>query len=311
MTENHSILTIPSLSIPISPLPPGPPGFSVDYLWNRHKALNPLGVYVTAIKFVYGLGQQAWSSQVDLIDSGLVVVTEKPDYNVVILTSDKPPSTALTTGMVVKVLYETITDMATQAPGFYEAANFISLHDKKIGTMFIDTERLSLNNDEGVANTASPASPSHSSIPLLPITSPSNPQPTTPNQIIDPHDPRFTITYDWTGTNIPAQDIFSAAFNGLAAVALHDLTSPCEYITALSASGNAVFHIGRSSRTELFAAIIARGFYLLINRLFLVQRRFEEVFVTMRIHGVGVADGYVYKVRKGGVGNGADGVASA
>lgn len=255
---------------------------------------------------MYGLGKQPWYSPVDLIDSGLYIVTETPDFNVVILTSDIPPSTALTTGMVVKVLYESITDMATQSPGFYEVADFISLNDKKIGKMFIDAERLSLNNDEGVANPASPANPSHSSIPITSPNTASNPQPTTPNQITDPHDPRFTITYDWTGTNIPAQDIFSAAFNGLAAIALHNHDSPCEYITALSASGNAVFHIGRSSRAELLAAIVARGFYLLINRLFLVQRRFEEVFVCMRINGVGVADGYVYKVRKG-----AEGVASA
>lgn len=305
------MLTTLSQSEPISPLPPGPPGFSVDYFWNRSKALNPLGLYVTAIKLMYGLSKQPWSSPVELLESGLCIISQQPDYNVIILTADRHPGTTLTTGMVVKVLYESVTDMATREPGFYQINDFITLNGETIGKMIIDSNNLLLNH-EGVLNATLTADFPHNIASSHPterdigdVTQPSN-----SNEIIDPHDRRLKITWEWGGKNIPAQDIFSAAFNGLAASALYDHDGPCEYITALSASGNAVFHIGRSTRTTVFAGVIARAFYLLINQLFLVQRRFEELWIYLSINGINFADGYIHKVGRVGAGNSTQGVAS-
>lgn len=260
---------------------------------------------------MYGLTKQAYSSHVDLIESGLYIVSEQPDYNIIIITTDQPGSTALTTGMVVKALYESITDMATRKPGFFQLADYIELNGEAIGKMFIDSSDRSLN-DERVSNATLTADASRSiaSSHVADSNTGDISLPSNPREIIDPYDPRFKITWEWGGKNIPAQDIFSAAFNGLAAVSLYDHYGPCEYITALSASGNAVFHIGRSTRTQLFAGIIARAFYLLINRLFLVQRRFEEVWIQMSIHNVVIADGYIHKVVRVGAGNVTEGVAS-
>lgn len=260
---------------------------------------------------MYGLSKQGWFSRVELVESGLFIVTEEPDYNVIIITSEQSRRIALTTGMVVKVLYESITDMATRQPGFYQVADYIEINRELIGKMFIDMNDLALN-EKRVPNATLSADFPHSSASSK--TSDNNTrditQPSNFMEIIDPYDSRFKITWEWGGKNIPAQDIFSAAFNGLTAVAMYDHSGPCEYITALSASGNAVFHLGRSTRTALVAGIVARAFYLLINQLFLVQRRFEELWIHLSIRGINVADGYIHKVGRVDAGNVTGGVAS-
>lgn len=228
-----------------------------------------------------------------------------------IITSDVPPGTAFTTALVVKVLYESITDMATRQPGFYQVAGYIEINGKRVGRMYIGSTNLSLN-DEDVLNATltanSPRSIESSFVGELDtgnITQPSN-----SDEIIDPHDRRFKITWKWETKNIPAQDIFSAALNGLATVAQYDYNGPCDYITALSTLGNAVFHIGRSTGATLLASTISRAFYLLINQLFLGQRRFKELWIYLSIDGVNIADGYIHKVERVGAGNVIGGVTS-
>lgn len=268
-------------------------------------------MYVTAIKFMYGLSLQEWSRQVDLLESGLCIISLQPNYNIIISTSAEPPGTALTAGLVVRVLYDSVTDMATRQPGFYRVANHIKVNEKKIGKMFIVSSNLSLN-DEDRSNRTSTAAFQRSieSSNIREGNTGNITQTFNFNEIIDPHDRRFKITWEWEAKNIPAQDIFSAALNGLAAVAQFDHDGPCEHITALSTSGNTVFHVGRSTRAILLGGIIARTFYLLINQLFLVQRRFEALWFYLSINGVNIGDGYIHKIERVGGDNATNQVAS-
>lgn len=278
------------------------------------KPLNPLSLYVTAIRLMYGLSQQPWSSPVELLESGLFIVTQTPDYGVIIYTSNMPPTTVLTTGNVVKVLLESVTDMATLDPGFYQVACFIEIEETRIGKMLItkmgDPELGS--DDEGFANETLSAGSLPSIGPSKDIEGPlgNSTQLAASDEIIDFSDRRFKITWQWDGKNIPNQDVFSAALIGLAAAAQYDKYGPCDSVTALSISGNTVFHIGRSSKETLYGGQIARTFFLLINQLFLVQRRFEEMWITLWYDGMIIGDGYIYKVVRLGAGNATERVAS-
>lgn len=265
---------------------------------------------------MYGLTLQSWSSPVELLESGLGIVTQTPNYNVIIFTNDEPPGTELTTSLVVKVLLEAVTDMARRDPGFYQVAIFMAISEIRIGRMMIynrrdpDTQPL---DDEGVFIGTSTARSHNSTGSIYGIdrSSPNITLLTDFNSIIDPSDRRFKITWQWDGENIPNQDIFSAALNGLAIVAQFDRDDPCPSITALSTSRNAILHIGRSTTEEtLFAGQISRTFFLLINKLFLVQRRFEEMWIDLSYDGESIADGYIYKVRRLGGGNATQGVAN-
>lgn len=250
---------------------------------------------------MYGLTLQPWHSPVELLESGLCIVSNQPDYNILIITSNEPPGKELTTGMVVRTLYEAITAMARRDPGFHMVSSVMKLDDERIGKLFIDSSDLSLPNLD-LPNTTSILEGLDASNTSLTNAKELNAttQLSDTRSLTDPHDRKLKISWKWDPFNIPAQDIFSATLNALATSAQYDKEGPVEHITAFSTSGNAILHIGRLTSVNIYGGIVSRVFYLLITELFLKRKRFEECWFEVSYEGLGIADGYFHKVERVG-----------
>ena len=293
-------------------LPNLPKGFDIETAWDTTVTLNPLGVYVTAITLMYGLSLQPWSATVELVESGLVVITKAPAYDVVILTSDTTVGADLTTELCVQALYRAVNDMAVRQPGFYQSTNYIVEGPGiPIGRILItDINHPSVNSatnsSDGVLLDMTIATFDGQTNTLTNRTL-NNRNPTTnadSGQLIDPDNPSFKIFYQYTGKTILAGDLFSAALDGLASVAQYNNKGICDSITALSVKRNVVFHVGRSTaEVQVLAGILAKAFFLLVRDLFLVQKRFQEMEFGMEVAGMMIADGYILKFPQSGVGN--------
>lgn len=114
--------------------------------------------------------------------------------------------------------------------------------------------------------------------------------------IVDPDDQLFKIAYQYKRINVPNQEIFSAALDGITIAAQYNTNTVCTYITAVSFSGNTAFHIGVDHGQTLLGSQVSRAYYLLVQLLFLRQRRFEEIDSDLRYDGKIIATGFVLRL---------------
>ena len=282
-----------------SRLPPLPKGFDIDSIWDTSISINPVAIYVVAIKVMYALGGQSWSEPVELQESGLVAVYEPPNMDTVIYTTAIQDIDKFTTGLCVQALYQAVNNMATREPGFYKSTNIVTWNDVPIGSVsLVDLSRqglgLALNVTTNITDGAQIAQSEGLAIATRTTSASSTPTADS-GEILDDASKDLKIQYQYTGSRIQGGDLFSAALDGLAHAALFDHDGPCDSITALSVSRNLVWHVGRNSDEKLFTGEISRVFYLLVRDLYLVQRRFQEIWFSLIFEGTSIADGYVYK----------------
>jgi len=260
--------------------------------------LDPNAVYVTAIKLMYGLSQQGWSITVDLVHNHLNVV-DQPGYSAIIYTNDSPPSTELTTGLAVRALYDVVTSMATQEPGFYKVASNIRFKGQAVGRILISrrhpTPTSLSSSDRNHSNTTTTVDDLGgynlpSAIASLRADS---------GLIPDPYLDFFTIIYHYDGDNLHSQEVFSAMFAGLASVALFENDGLCPWLTVVSSSGNVIVRFTERPRQKLLGWHISRKLYLLVYRLFLVQRIFQVMRFTLLYHGRPIGDGFIKRMPSG------------
>ena len=301
-------------------LPPVPKDYGIEAYWNESKSLNPLAVYVVAIRMMYGLSLQEWSQPVDLVETGLLAVADLR-HNAVIFTTDTNDEPHLTAGLCVQALYSTVLSMATRDPGFYDAKIYVTYKGEPIGRISItDIEHVeitmpldilqNLSNQTIPSRTLDLHQPTHAHPRPKPTTPSSKPPISTPSRVpgppsfptgslLDPNDSRFTIDYTYSTPvhTLPASDILSAALDGLAIVSPYDRNRPVGFITALSHNRNIVWHLGHSSIMGdlLLAEEISRTFLFVVLHLFLPGKKFAELWLECRYQGTVYADGYVVK----------------
>lgn len=132
--------------------------------------------------------------------------------------------------------------------------------------------------------------------------------------IIDPSDPRFSISWTANGKSIPAQDIFSAVVDGIASTAQYEWNQICSYALGVSFSGNVAFHIGPYSSSEgLLCGWIVKTFSFLVIYVVRARREFQEIDFTLSWQGQKMGSGYIMKLSsiESHGGNGTDGKASS
>lgn len=285
------MLTSVSPSNLSSSLPPAPPGFETELDWDTSISLSGNAVYVAAIKLMYGLSQQAWSSTVDLVHSHLGTV-QQPGFDAIIYTSDNPPSTQLTTGLAVRALLDVVTSMATGEPGFYQVTSNLTLQGQPIGKIRISNtfeipspvlaehQGANSNSTFDVLNgTGSPSA--NASLSAL------------SGNIPDPDNKSFRIRYEYVGEEIRSNEMLSTVLNGLADVALFNEDSTCDWLSVVSTTGNTIFHIGALPRQTLLGWHISRAFYLLVYKLFLVQLSLKEMRFQLYYYDTQIAFGFI------------------
>ena len=263
-------------------------------------SVNPLGAYVVALRLMYGLSKQKWSKQVELIESGLLIVVESTSYNAVIYTSDTDVDSGLTAGLCVQALLLAVNGMATRNPGFYQSSSYILKDGTPIGRVLITNLDLSQSGTGRIGSVSNGTSTNktYESTSLFGGTKTTSPVPTLAadsGSLIDPEDKDFVIHYRFEGHKLPVGDIYNAAVDGLAQTAQVGHNLRCDFITTLSITRNVIWHVGHVGGDVVFGYEIARVFFLLVTEVMLVQKRFQEMWIKVTHEGVDLMDGYILK----------------
>lgn len=254
---------------------------------------------------MYGLAQQPWSSPVELSRSGLGLVSDVT-HNLAIYTTFWPevrtPNTDFTTQFAVRALFRLVTSMASQQPGFVWVRSSVYKSERLIGKILISDipdNDITLSGGNGLMNLTSLNTTLMKNDSSQQKTRKITTKPLTANsgEIHDPSDPRFLLTYKYNPNPIPAQEMLSATFNGLAKVAQYNDDGPCPYITAVSTSQRTFIHIGAVQGEVLLGWHISRAFWLLIFGLFLEGGRWEGLAFEVMFYDSVIAEGYVFKGR--------------
>ena len=250
--------------------------------------LQPLGVYLVVMHVMFGLGLQQWSGSVDL--SRLTITTSPESHVMLSIFSDSPE---LQPGHIIIALYNTVSTMYAQRPGFDKLNCGIFLRKRRIGLFYMTPTSprpvLSGSQDdtvyewdgiEGVVSVVNNTS-------ILKANS---------GVVIDPADTRFRISWSSDGNFIPVQEMLSSIIDGMATTAQYDYDGPCSYITGVSFSGNVAFHINGCSGQTLLCRRISKAYILLVALVIVKERQFREMEMTLYFDGETIGEGYVLKI---------------
>lgn len=275
------------------------------YNFDEKTQINPAGVYIDSIKAMFDLSQQPWSGRVDLTSLGLVAVTGSH----VSLTLHEL-ARGLQPGHIILAIYDTVLRMYNKQPGFYAANCQIYLQAQRVGNLAMIPGLFQKVPSGSQNDTMTESERIEGSLSLV------NGTRTLKDDsgvIIDPSDPRFTISWTVNGKSISAQEMFSAAVDGTASTAQYEWNQICSYALGVSFSGNVAFHIGPYLSSDLLCGWIVKTFNFLVIYVAWAQRKFQEMDFTLNWQGKRVGSGYVMKLSSVGShgGNGTDGIASS
>lgn len=234
---------------------------------------------------MWELSIQSWTAQIDPKRPGPVV--QALDNRVFAVTTIDGPT--LQVGHVVLAYHQTILDMYKRRPGFFSAITRIMLDGQRIGRAGLLPEPPLLGNPNStmpdLVNTANP-----------PLVSSTKSVAANSGVVIDPEDPRFSVSWRFDGTSIPAQELFSSVIDGIATVAQYETNAQCASVTGVSFSGNVAFHVDGYFGAALHCGQISKAFFV-VSVVVFENRKFEGVEITLEYDNRTIGKGDVFKVR--------------
>lgn len=276
------------------------------YNFDEKTQIDPAGVYIDSIRAMFDLSQQPWSDGVDLTNLGLVAV---PGGHVSLTLHEL--AQGLQPGHIILAIYDTVLRMYNKQPGFYAVNCQIYLRAQGVGNIAMLPSRLQKVPSGSQNDTMAGSEGTEGSLSLVNGTGTLTDD---SGVIIDPSDPRFSISWTANGKSIPAQDIFSAVVDGIASTAQYEWNQICSYALGVSFSGNVAFHIGPYSSSEgLLCGWIVKTFSFLVIYVVRARREFQEIDFTLSWQGQKMGSGYIMKLSsiESHGGNGTDGIASS
>ena len=260
-----------------SPDIPTIPGMTVKIRYEPEWRLNPVGIYLTAIKTMYSLAQGDWNQP---IQGGRFVSLDAYDVEIVFLGHEGGD---LRSSHVVSALRDTMLDLSPKKL-FCQAFTKISLNEKEIGEIsigFTTDQTLEADNEGTTGVNSNDATVNATNL-------------TYPDEIIDPTF-SIKITYEIDGHSIPSSFVFLMVLDGMARVAQFDPRAPCHVIHAWDPDLHAVFHLGAADPRpfRLFCGMITRSLYLLFGDIALDKSRFHEMSFHLLWHGQRAGQGSV------------------
>ena len=237
--------------------------------------------------------------------AGGIVTTSDVTIDIVARASTGP----ITAGYIVTALYHTVNAMFQLQPGFFTCVTLLLLHGQAIGGMEISTqrqERSSIGDGGGQALTGNITVNSTIVVPevdstMLNSTLNENKENSKNTFIlteskVDPDDPKLEVEYEY-GKVIQRSDLWSAVFDGIATGAQFEVTARCIYLTAVSISGNLVFHVNDLDN-HLFTYQLAVSTFRLMALESMGSRIYKELEMGIFYDGTKVAEGYVLSLGK-------------
>lgn len=260
-----------SLSVSTLAAPAPPPGFQIDVHYDTTSTLNPLGVYMVAIDFMYQFAQRGWNKR---LSGGFTVWLDKFGVEVDIESvRHQHGAVELQTCHIVLGLYETILEVSAQSR-FCEVLTTLSLHRRQIGSLAIQRKTPQITKTDGANATKS----------FMVEASSSSNAPTYPSGIIiDVDDRPFTVSYTFTGIHINSKDIFIAVLDALATAAQLPADTLFQSLNAVSPSGNCVISVAvDSSQSRLSYGHVTKALRALVISVMVVLKKFEEITFQLK-----------------------------
>lgn len=117
--------------------------------------------------------------------------------------------------------------------------------------------------------------------------------------VIDHDDPRLRVEYEYQ-RNMPRSDLWTAALDGLVTAMQYDGAARCDHISAVSISGNLVFHINELPNHMLNYGVAVKTFRLvaLIN---MGYKEYRELEMSIFYDGTKVGEGYALSLGRAGL----------
>lgn len=230
-----------------------------------------------------------------------------------IVSADEP---VVKIGYIVIALYNAINAMFQLQPGFFECSTDFILNGRKVGSMDI-FKRASVpgansgtgNNTVNIVNTLTTTIPQVDFEPVNATTIKHGGNNILADTASDPDEPKLTIEFEYGGA-VPRQDLWTSVLDGMATAAQYDAGARCKFLTAVSISGNLVFHINEVSNHILSYNVAMKTFHL-VALVSMGRREYKEQDFSMFYDGTKLAEGYVLNLGKAALGGGGEPMSNA
>ncbi|KAL8695279.1 MAG: hypothetical protein Q9218_000178 [Villophora microphyllina] len=263
----------------LSWLPPAPPGFDTQVLFDTTKS-DPRDVYQAIIKALCILAVQPWDGR--LSSGGLVV--NIGEASLVAHTVDP------ITGHVshaIRAIVELLTDMRDGTPGFFYGGCRVLIRGEVVALVGIaplsKPQGSAITSDQSTGRTLDAAG--------------------TWNTIAKPEllRPGYKIIWRYNGRSIPAQEILSLFVDAVSTVAQHDTWSNCEYVDAIGPARGATFHMNTLGPGGLRWFDVSGTIEALVAQAIFPSKRFAEMEWELWLGGTKRAHGDVLKLNAASV----------
>lgn len=219
-------------------------------------------------------------------------------------------------GYIMIALYNAVNAMFQLQPGFFKCDTEFMLQGRKIGSLEIFALRRpptgSVSGHAIAGNTT--VNSTITTAPQLDFEL-SNAESikhggsnTLTESATDTDDPRLKINFEYQ-RSVPRQDLWTSVLDGMVTAAQYDAGARCEYITAVSISGNLVFHINELSN-QILSYNLAMKTFRLVAIVSMRDKVYKELDFTVSFDGIQLAEGYVLHLGTAALGGGGEPVSS-
>lgn len=212
-------------------------------------------------------------------------------------------------GYIAIALYNAVNAMFSLQPGFFESNTRFVLHGRQIGTMAIvkaslgDVAEYALNGNNTTNSTTVVPNTDLSFLNATVIKNGRNNEYHNSlilgSSAIDHEDHRLKVEFEYQ-TNVPRSDLWTAALDGMVTAMQFDGAARCDHISAVSISGNLVFHINELPNHMLTCGVAVKTFRLMAL-ISMGYKEYKELEMSIFYDGTKVGEGYVLKIGRAGL----------
>ena len=214
-------------------------------------------------------------------------------------------------GYIIIALYNAVNAMFQLQPGFFKCNTDFILQGRKIGSMEIFSGGSLTGSVSGHANAGNTAvNNTISTVPQVEfkIVNKDGGNNTLAGTATDHDDPRLRVDFEYQRV-VPRQDLWTSVLDGMATAAQYDAGARCKFITAVSISGNLVFHINEVSNRLLSYNLAMKTFHL-VALISMGTKEYKEQDISVFFDGTKLAEGYILRLSKAALGGGGEPVSN-
>lgn len=214
-------------------------------------------------------------------------------------------------GYIGIALYNAVNAMFSLRPGFFVSVTELVLHGRQIGSVKIQTQSVAVGDGAGHALDGNNTVSSTTIIPeanfefLNATTIKYGGNNNSDNSLVlkgditDPDDDKLRVEWEYQRV-VSRSDLWTAALDGMVTAMQYDSVVRCNYVTAVSVSGNLVIHISGLSNHVLNYGVAVKTFWL-IARVSMRDKEYREMDLSILYAGSKVGEGYVLSLRRAGL----------